>query len=287
MYPSVDQQSYFASCVFIIDLYNVYLIISLFLGYADDIATKPIYVDQIASNISASAVNTNKCRSLYDIFSLPCSPSTYIPNERLRNLYANYTEVSTSSNASEAHWEMHLRMNLVSHHGWNFSESETVVNNPNLSIYLGMINSMLAQICEVGISAVTTGKLPFKAVLASSSSKSEYRIQKGQMIIVASEAKGVEDSIYEALAQGFQLGADSAVHLWRNFGMHYKDCVVPVVLCYGDCFHICAVYLLPECYPVIVQLSSPICYLTIEGRLCAVRWATVLSQFAKETIKFD
>lgn len=54
----------------------------------------------------------------------------------------------------------------------------------------------------------------------------------------------------------FQIGGDAAMHLWRC-GLKTEHAVVPIVLSFSDCFQVYAVYLIPDCYPVLVQLSHP------------------------------
>ena len=66
--------------------------------------------------------------------------------------------------------------------------------------------------------------------------------------------------------------------------MHTEESVVPVIISYSDCFRISAVYLLPDCYPVIVHLSQPMTYLTPDGRCSIARWGIVLAKFAIDTV---
>ena len=47
--------------------------------------------------------------------------------------------------------------------------------------------------------------VPFDLVLAKGNSKTEARIQWRGMVAVGTEAKGVENSQYECLLQGFQI----------------------------------------------------------------------------------
>lgn len=186
-------------------------------------------------------------------------------------------------NDDVSNFEHSLRQNLKSLHTWKYSSggSETKVCDPNLSKFLSMINTRVSD--HIADTAVLKDALPFHLVLAKQSSNPEHRIQWGDYVIIASEAKGVEHSAYEALIQGMELGGDSAVHMWRC-GLSTELAVVPVVLSCSHCFCISAVYLIPDCYPVIVELSPALSYLTLEGRCCIARWGIVLAQFAVETV---
>lgn len=242
--------------------------------------TIPCFVNP---NMSASRIATKSHRSLYDVFALPCSPSSYIPNRRIRTLVKCYQELSDHTD-DVRNFEYYMKMDLKSLHTWRYSSggSETHICNPNLSNYLSMINSRVGNNTTEN-TAVINDSLPFRLVLANQKSKSEQRIQWRDHVIIASEAKGVEHSHYAALVQGFEVGGDSSVNMWRC-GLDTELAVTPVILSYGDCFCIYSVYLLPDCYPVIVQLSPPLTYLTLEGRCCLARWGIVLAKFALETI---
>jgi hypothetical protein len=234
--------------------------------------------------ISASDIAQKNYRSIYDVFGLPCSPYSYIPNERLRMLVDTYETLSKQDvNEDVCKFEHSLRQNLKSLHTWKYSTggSESNISDPNLSKFLSMINTRVSE--DVVDTAVLKDKLPFSLVLAKNSSKPEHRIQWGDYVIIASEAKGVEHSAYQALIQGLELGGDAAVNMWRR-GLSTELAVVPVVLSFSHSLCICAVYLIPDCYPVIVELSPALSYLTLEGRCCIARWGIVLAQFAVQTV---
>lgn len=233
-------------------------------------------------NMSASAIAENKNRSIYDVFALPCSPQSYIPNRRLQMLLQRYSALSDDADSLKC-FEYALRTNLNVLNSWKYSAggSESSVCDPNLNNYLSRINERIL----VGqATTVTKGLLPFKLVLATQASKTEHRIQCQNFVLIGSEAKGVGSSHYEAMVQGFQISSDSAVHMWRC-GLPTENAVVPLILSYSDCFCIYAVYLLPHCYPVLVQLSAPLTYLTFEGRCGLARWGIALARFAEETME--
>jgi hypothetical protein len=145
-----------------------------------------------------------------------------------------------------------------------------------------MINNRVSK--QISQTAVMKDIMRFKLVLAKQSSEPEHRIEWKGLVLLGSAAKGVEHSVYQALIQGMEIGGDAAVYMWRC-GLSTELAVVPVVLSMGDCFCIYAVYLIPQCYPVIVQLSPPLSYLTHEGRCCIARWGIQLAQFAVETVR--
>lgn len=119
--------------------------------------------------------------------------------------------------------------------------------------------------------------------MAKSIPKPGYRLEwEDKFILIASEAKGVEASHVVGLIQGMQLGTDGALFLSQY--LLNEQAVVPVVLCYGNFFHIFGIYLFGDNFPVITALSNPISYLDCEGRLDLARWTVVLVAFARETI---
>jgi hypothetical protein len=182
-------------------------------------------------------------------------------------------------------FEHFLRTNMKSLHTWKYplGGSETNVNDPNLSKYLGYINRLIGTSDLTLITSVLSNTMPFQLVIAKQSSKPEYRIGWGDYVLIGSEAKGVEHSQYGGLVQGFEVAGDSAVHMWRC-GLSAEHAVVPVIFTYSDCFRISAMYLIPECYPVLVHLSPAMTFLTLAGRCQMARWGIVLAQFAVSTI---
>jgi hypothetical protein len=237
--------------------------------------------------MSASDIANNKNRQIYDIFALPYSSNSFVPNTRLQTLLQMYELLlneTNDQNIDVLSCEHYLRANLKSLHTWKYSTggSETKICDPNLLKYLTLINRRINR--HNNDSIVIKDALPFRLVLAKVSTKSEHRIQCNNHVLIGSEAKGVEHSQYEASIQGLQLGGDGAVEMWRC-GLSTELAVVPVILSYSDCLHVHAVYLMPACYPVLVQLSPPMTILTFEGRLAISRWGIVLAKFALETIE--
>lgn len=218
---------------------------------------------------------------MYDVFALPCGPDTYHPNARLRLLLSEFVSLNDDSVRG---LEKTLRSNLKSLHTWKYSKggTESHVCDPNLLKYVNLINSLVST--DNIHTGVFAKDVPFSLVLAAQTTLTEHRVQWENFILIASEAKGVQDSEYAALIQGLQIGADSAIYMWRC-GLPVCEAVVPVILSFSDCFCICAVYLIPDCYPVIVRLSPPLCFITLAGRCALARWACALADFAKETVR--
>lgn len=233
-----------------------------------------VYLD--SGNLpSASAIA--RARDCYDIFSLPLSCNSFIPNQRLSKLlFEFHNQRYDAEKIGICECKMQT---FPSSHSWKTPAggSETHINDPVLSKYLNLILKV-EQTKDV---EVTNGTLKMAMYLAGSA-KPEYRLQWKEFVVLASEAKGTEDFLIAGLAQGFQLGGDSSIRL-SNY-LDLQDAVVPVVLSNGTFLHIFAVYLLDGPFPVITALSDPICYLTPSGRLALSRWAIALSQFTLETI---
>ena len=132
---------------------------------------------------------------------------------------------------------------------------------------------------------VVGGTVPnFAFILASKSSKPEHSLRHGDFFILCTESKGRDASTFAPLVQGFEIGADAAVLMWRK-GVASADVVVPVMLSFGDCLQFYAVYLIPECYPVVVCLSPALSCVTFSGRLEIARWIISLGDFADKTIQ--
>lgn len=239
---------------------------------------KPCFLNP---DMSASGIAVHKYRSFYNVFGLPCCPGGYIPNIRVRELLESYQALSEDLEDDVYLFENSLRTNLKSLHTWSFSTggSESKICDPNLRWYLDLINQRVG-VCNT---FVRKDGLPFNTVLSKQTTKTEHRIQWGNYVLIASEAKSVDSSQYAALVQGMALGGDSSVHMWRC-GLSTELAVSPVILSFSDCFCIFAVYLIPHCYPVIVQLSLPLSYLTFEGRCCLACWGIVLAGFAAKTV---
>jgi hypothetical protein len=128
-------------------------------------------------------------------------------------------------------------------------------------------------------------KPKIKLRLAKSSSKTEHRIERMSHIdiLLGSEAKGTDKSPFCALMQCIQLCGDAALHLLSR-GVTRADCVVPGVVSCGDCLQVCAVYLMPDSFPVITWLSPPLMIARLEDRIDLARWALCLADFAGKTI---
>lgn len=229
----------------------------------------------------SASIIANSYSHLYNIFSLPCSSESYIPNKRLNKLLSSFTELSNEDELVLC-VESKLRK-LPSVDTWNPVEdgSETKLVAPVLSYYLNTIlkvsNRSTSYIPTLSFSNLT---IP---IFLARNSKPEPRICWNQRVLIASEAKGIECSQYPGLVQGFQVGGDSAIYL--NSFIAIEDSVVPVILAYGHFFQIFGVYLLPTNFPVMVELSEPISYLTLTGRLILSRWAVVLNSFFYDTIQ--
>ena len=238
----------------------------------------------LASNklkLSASVIANNH-RELYDIFSLPLSPDCYIPNERLKNLLNSYKSQAVNDIVSNYECEF---QKFPSSHTYSSPEdgSETRITDPVLNKYFTIIQKYL-QLPNTSLRFnVKKGRLSIKSYMASNSSKPEYRLEwEDKFILIASKAKSVEASHVVGLIQGMQLGTDGALFLSQF--LPTEQVVVPVILCYGNFFHIFGVYLFGDNFPVITALSNPISYLDYEGRLDLARWTVVLTAFAQETI---
>lgn len=217
-------------------------------------------------------------RDYYDCFGLPLSTEAYVPNLRIRKLLKSYNDVNNCSD--DVAWlEYVLAGSFQSCHTWMGvrRESETIINDPNSIIVLNLIKTIEETLC------VGSTQSHFDFILASNSSKPERSIRYHNYFVMCTESKGRDASSFASLVQGFEIGADAAAYMWRQ-GVVSDDVVVPVMLSFADCMQFYAVYLIPECYPVIVCLSPALSCVTSCGRLEIARWIIALRGFLKDTI---
>jgi hypothetical protein len=243
------------------------------------VPSAPIFV----TDESSASTIANTRRNYYNIFSLPCSSnSCFIPNIRLRSLVAAF-EALSDDDSDVRQIELKLRSGMFSVDTWESPPggSETLVSDPNIQHYLGMIVSH-AQARNPGI-VLKNGAQQIPARMAGRTKPESRIVSSNGFILIGNEVKGFQHSQYEAMAEGFQIGGDGVLALRLEGNLELGNCAVPVILGFSDSIQIYGVYLLPESVPVFTPLSSPVSYLTFEGRLYLSRWAIALSNFAVST----
>jgi hypothetical protein len=220
-------------------------------------------------------------RKYYNIFSLPCpSNACYMPNKRFQSLMEAAKRTSPDDELIFREAELTLRSGMLSCDTWQnpLGGSETKISDLNIQHYL----SLIVRLAQPGDISLQSG-LQKVAKRMVGSGKAEPRIVSGNFIMIGNEAEGLDSSQYQAIAQGFQIGADAALALRLEGRLDLDHCAVPVVLGFSDSIQIYGVYLLPESVPVFAPLSSACSYLTLEGRRCLARSAIALSKFALTT----
>lgn len=245
---------------------------------SDDARFHPIH------DMSASALAKKGKVLCYDAFLPPfsynSSKGTFLPNERLRELTrrAGHLVEQGSESADLRKIEHFLRSSLVLPDSFQAAKSgsESQFNDNNLKTLMNMIVSGCSDL------VVKKEGVSFVLLLASPDSKPEYRIESlsTKFPVVASECKGLDDSISEATPQGFQLCADSALHMCHK-GISLESCVVPGLVMAGEHLEIIAVYLVPRYFPCLVSLSRSI-HLTDLWELAA--WLVALREFALQSV---
>lgn len=95
-------------------------------------------------DLSASNLAKTAHRDIYDIFALPCSSGVFVPNGRLRSLKQSYDDISLDDPRYLV-MEFGMRTDLKTLHTWAFpsSGSETKICDPNLTVFVNMINGIM------------------------------------------------------------------------------------------------------------------------------------------------
>jgi len=232
------------------------------------------------TDVSACAIANNN-RDYYDPFTVPCSNEVYIPNTRLRRLRNKLKSAEVLPCSAHSIPLTIMEMQRT----WKYPSggSETIVNHPNLKVFLSAILSSYNKDCDIHSDVVINNDylgINSRFIFASDKSKPEHVLMHGNCVLLGTEAKGANASNIEAGMQCFQICADSAIELYRN-GMIREECVVPGVIIYGEVFHIVGVYLISSTFPVMVNLSSEIYITNVE---VLSTWVDVLKEFISETV---
>jgi hypothetical protein len=235
-------------------------------------------------DISASALTRNANRHIYGAFSLPVYYDTFIPNERLNCLTNEYKSLRPND-LNVMGVELLFREQLRTIISWELPEcgSASSITNSTVRAYLSAINM---RVNSGRGTVVSNDTVAMDLKMAGSCSDPQYRIQSLQYpsdIVLGSGAIGTESSPFAALIHCFHLCVDAALHLLER-GLRRTDCVVPGIVSCRDCLQICAVYLMPESYPVITWLSPLLMIACLQDRIELSRWAICLAKFAADTV---
>eukprot|EP01031_Cornospumella_fuschlensis_P027125 gene27125-32769_t len=220
-----------------------------------------------ATGGSMSPSGDARFHPIHDIYN--SSKGTFLPNERLRELTrrAGHLVEQGSESADLREIEYSLRSSLVLPDSFQAAKSgsESQFNDNNLKSLMNMIVSGCSDL------VVKKEGVSFDLLLASPDSKPEYRIESlsTKFPVIASECKGLDDSISEATPQGFQFCANSALHM-RHKGISLESCVVPGQVMAGE-------HLDHSCYLVPRSI-----HLTKLWELAA--WLVALREFALQSV---
>jgi hypothetical protein len=150
------------------------------------------------TDTSACAIANNN-RDYYDPFTVPCRNEAYIPNARLRRLKNKLKSAEVLP--CNAH-SIPLTM-MEMQRTWNYPSggSETIVNHPNLKVFLSTILSSYNKDCDINSSIVINNDfigINSRFIFASERSKPEHVLMYGNCVLLGSEAKGANASNIEA-----------------------------------------------------------------------------------------
>jgi hypothetical protein len=125
-------------------------------------------------------------------------------------------------------------------------------------------------------------KKPFLHAGIVKSVKPEHCIwsRKHYLVLVASEAKGLEASIHQCVGMLLIACGDSALYL-QMLGLDLENCVVPGIAISDTTIQFGAVYLIPHSFPVFLFLSDML-HPLYDSEMVAC-WFFRLSAFSKQT----
>jgi len=102
--------------------------------------------------------------------------------------------------------------------------------------------------------------------LASSTSTPEpcVVVRAVKAVVAVSEAKGADAAMLQAYPQCMQIGGDAALSLYDR-GLDLEHCVVPGIVCAGECMRVVAIGLLPGPFPFMMAVSPIVSYVDLDG----------------------
>lgn len=115
----------------------------------------------------------------------------------------------------------------------------------------------------------------------SQKSKPEPVIVMRNIVLLATEAKGADDSMAVAYPQAVQVASDAACRLLEA-GLPIECCVIPFITCTGHLIQFGVVQLLPQSYPMAFRLSSELSLLVRVDRIKISSMLWSLAQHLQE-----
>jgi hypothetical protein len=163
--------------------------------------------------------------------------------------------------------------------------SETVLFDLNLQHML----TIMARFSNNLLFSAKTNYVSASMFLASTANPEHCLHIKGSgslpsaLVVVGSEAKGLEASMRMCYPQLIAVSGSSAIEMHR-LGLAREDCVVPGIAMAGACVQFCAVYLLEHNFPVFVALSPELSpFGSYEEQHAVAEWCLRLVEFARVT----
>lgn len=211
--------------------------------------------------MSASKAVSAGC---YACFAPPLSSESYCPNKRLRAI--QYKEVDAGSGITMEPFLQCLRECQLS-----ASEMIHKVQNPEVNYTDLMLSAVVTALAteinkelertehtiEISSGRERDVKIDFSLATAKSLPEHCLILDRHRVILLGSECKPVMASGQEAMPQCMQVCGDGALTL-RARGLALEDCIVPGIICAGECMTIVGVALLPQHYPFMMALSPPL-----------------------------
>lgn len=102
-------------------------------------------------------------------------------------------------------------------------------------------------------------------------------------VLIGSDANGQDESARNCYPELLACCGESAVELYRA-GLKLEDAVVPGIAIMGSAIQFCAVYLIPDVFPVMVALSpalDPLGSLSIQDEIS--KWCLRFIRFAEHS----
>lgn len=221
------------------------------------------------------------------MFSVPIRVHCYIPNKRLRDLNSEILP------DSKKYRDTSLVAKLGSFIITNFrspknflpggSSTEKTITDNYLQQTLHEMSRLYVEEMPQKRCYVVEKYTPSKVWLCKSIDPEPvvlFQYDGTHLVVLGSEAKGIEASNEKAYGQVFLLLANSALHLY-HLGVPLEQCVVLGVTFSGEGFRFVAVYLIADCWPVFVILSPSLH--PLEDYLSIATWFAYSFEFAENT----
>jgi len=207
---------------------------------------------------SASNLHSRDSSAAFGMFCVPPDPAGFVPNHRLRKLIQLVDSAPPSPYLSRQVFLL-LSKNVRLFSKPSRSEEDSVLH-PMLCNLMRALkpNGEVGCQCSSGLQLQDKFASSGGFQLASANSTRPGPVLVWEAwVLIASEAKGTNASIFPALPQACQIAGDAALML-AAAGLNIEECAVPGILLTGDSVQFYGAFLLQGQFPCFALLSPPL-----------------------------